>query len=70
MKTDAELKISDIKQNPQNHKHDFNGLIKCSTINGSINAAIIDAHSLIDMGSNGGVDCDVTSGPCACGATH
>ena len=40
-------------------------------INGCLDLRLMEAHSqYVDMGTNGGVQCDVTEGPCACGAWH
>ncbi len=66
-----EKKLSDIRNNPENHKHSFEDLQICCINDGAIDLSIMDAHSeYVDMGTNGGVRCDTTSGPCACGATH
>lgn len=63
-------KLKDIKQNPDKHKHyDMNGLISCSIVDGAISTAIMAAHEGL-FGYNGGVPCDVQSGPCSCGAWH
>lgn len=67
----AESVIQDIKDHPENHKHDFAGLQQCCFINGAIDCSVMEAHSkYVDLGTNGGVKCDTTSGPCACGAWH
>lgn len=64
-------KLADIKKHPENHKHDFNDLQTCCLIDGAIDLSIMDAHSkYVDLGTNGGVKCDTTGGPCACGAWH
>ncbi len=64
-------RLQDIKNNPENHKHDFDGLQRCCIIDGALDTMLIEAHSeYVSMGSNGGVACDVSSGPCACGAWH
>ncbi len=64
--------LQELKENPERHLHiDLQGLHSCCFIDGAIDIALIDAHSqYIDMGTNGGVRCDVISGPCACGAWH
>lgn len=63
-------KLKDIKENPQNHRHyDLNELQNCAWIDGAIDLAVIDAHGGL-LGYNGGVACDVRSGPCSCGAFH
>jgi len=64
-------RIEDIKANPEKHKHDFNGLQQCCMIDGVLVLQIMDAHSkYVSLGSNGGTKCDVTKGPCSCGAWH
>jgi hypothetical protein len=69
--TKAEEKIKDIKENPSDHIHTFSQLQHCCIIDGALDLSVMDAHSeYINMGTNGGVKCDVTEGPCACGATH
>ena len=66
-----EEKVKDIKEHPENHKHDFGGLQMCCWYEGSIDLQLMDMHSEhVDLGRNGGVKCDVTEGPCACGAWH
>jgi hypothetical protein len=67
----SDEKRKDILEHPERHRHDFNGLTDCCTINGTVDLSLIDAHSsAAPLGRNGGVACDVTSGPCACGAWH
>ena len=64
-------KLKDIKEHPERHRHDFGGLHACCTIDGVVDLSLMDAHSQhVDMGTNGGTRCDVTEGPCACGAWH
>ncbi len=71
MPTTREEKLKDIKENPEKHKHDFNGLNQCCFINGAIDLGLMDAHTqYASQGTNGGRGCDVSSGPCACGAWH
>ena len=63
--------LADIQAHPENHKHDFEGLQQCCLINRAVDLSIMEAHSkYINLGANGGTRCDVTSGPCACGAWH
>lgn len=63
-------KIKHIKENPHLHKHgNLNGLNACATIDGALDLGIIDAHGGV-YGYNGGVACDVSRGPCSCGAFH
>ncbi len=62
--------FEDIKKTPSNHKHhDANGLIACATINGAVDISIMQAHEGL-YGYNGGAACDVSTGPCSCGAWH
>ena len=62
--------LEDIKNNPYNHKHyDMNRLMVCATINGAVDMSIMQTHEGLH-GSNGGVKCDVSNGPCSCGAWH
>jgi len=67
-----EEKIKHIKEYPEQHKHgSMNGIINCSMDNGAINMTIFDAHQqYANYGTNGGVRCDVSEGPCSCGAWH
>ena len=71
VKRDKQSVLEDIKNHPENHIHDFDGVSACSVLDNIIDLEILDAHSkYIDFGSNGGVRCDVLLGPCACGAWH
>lgn len=63
-------RLTDIKEHPERHRHDFGGLAACSIVNGVRHIDIVDAHESVLGRTNGGVRCDVTSGPCACGAWH
>jgi hypothetical protein len=65
-KTQAKLK--DIKEHPESHRHDFDGLQRCSMINGALDMMVMEAHPA--LGYNGGQKCDVSDGPCSCGAWH
>ena len=66
-----EERIADIKEHPERHRHDFTALQQCCMQDGALNLAIMDAHQLYaSLGTNGGVRCDVTEGPCACGGWH
>lgn len=63
--------LKEIKEHPERHTHDFGGLQACCMFNGALDLQVMDWHSeFIDMGRNGGVRCDVRSGPCSCGAWH
>jgi len=71
MNEEIEAKLKDIQEHPEKHRHDYAGLHRCCMVGGAIVLTLIDAHSKsVDMGMNGGRRCDVTSGPCACGAWH
>lgn len=64
-------RLQNILNNPLDHKHSYKELIHCCMVDGAVDIELIEAHSIgLDMGSNGGVRCDVTSGPCCCGAWH
>ena len=63
-------KLKDIQNNPEKHKHkDLDALLTCAFVNGAINLVIMAAHEGLH-GYNGGAPCDVSSGPCSCGAWH
>ena len=63
--------LEDIKQHPERHRHDLNGLTACYMIGGAVDISLMDVHSqYVDLGTNGGIRCDVVKGPCACGAWH
>jgi len=69
--TNAQERVEDIKQHPEKHRHDFAGLQRCCFIDGALDMMVMEAHSQhAPTGSNGSSKCDVTSGPCACGAYH
>lgn len=63
-------RLKDIREYPANHKHrDMNGIMSCAMVDGAISIAIMQAHEGLH-GHNGGVGCDVASGPCSCGSWH
>lgn len=63
--------LEDIRVHPENHRHNFSELQACCTIGGAVDVGLVDAHQeYAPVGRNGGRACDVTSGPCACGAWH
>ncbi len=63
--------LKDIKEHPENHMHDFEGLQRCIIIDGVIDSRLMEAHEeCVNLGTNGGRRCDVVSGPCSCGAWH
>jgi hypothetical protein len=61
-------RLEDIRNHPEKHKHSFEVLMDCCFVDGAIDSEIMDAHPA--LGRNGGQKCDVTSGPCSCGAWH
>lgn len=64
-------RLHDVENRPDKHHHNFRGLTDCCSIKGIMDLELVDAHSTYaSLGINGGVRCDVTSGPCACGAWH
>ncbi len=71
MKKTSESVLKDIQEHPDNHRHTCDELITCCSIDGAISFYLMDAHALyVDLGTNGGVRCDVVEGPCACGGWH
>ena len=70
-RTDIDVLLPDIKNNPEKHIHTMEGLWRCCTIDGFVDKALMDAHCDIDLGTaDTGVKCDMADGPCACGAWH
>lgn len=64
-------RFNDIKNHPENHRHDFHSLQRCCFVNGALDMALMQAHEdYASLGTNGGQRCDVKSGPCSCGAWH
>lgn len=67
----VDKKINDIKSNPGAHRHTYTALHQCCMINGVLDSKVMQAHEdHAYVGTNGGQNCDVTSGPCSCGAWH
>lgn len=64
--------LTDIKEHPERHKHrDLNALNACCWINGALDLSLSEAHArYASQGRNGGQNCDVSRGPCSCGAWH
>lgn len=60
--------LKEIREQPELHRHDFDGLINCCMVNGAISLMIMETHAGL-TGWNG-TKCDVTQGPCSCGAWH
>ena len=64
-------RVKDIKDHPEKHRHDFAGLTRCCFHDGALDLALQQAHSdHAPQGRNGGQLCDVSRGPCSCGAWH
>jgi hypothetical protein len=63
---DMAQRLAEIRNHPEQHKHSFRELHECCRIGGAISTKLLDAHE----GIIGHGKCDVTSGPCACGAFH
>lgn len=64
--------LQHIKDHPEQHRHDYPALVACCmVVDGTIDLLLMEAHGrYVSLGLNGGVRCDVNSGPCACGAWH
>lgn len=66
-----EERIQHIKDHPDEHKHTAGELTACCMVDGALDLSMMDVHgNYVDLGSNGGTNCDVVDGPCACGAWH
>lgn len=64
-------KLQDIRNHPELHRHSYEALVACCFHGGALDSRLMEAHEKhSNLGTNGGVRCDVTSGPCACGAWH
>lgn len=63
-------KLKDIRLRPNRHQHDFEELQECCRIRGVIDVNLMDEHEKVFGKTNGGRRCDVTKGPCSCGALH
>lgn len=71
MDATTKSKADDIRHNPHRHRHEYDALVRCCMVNGVLDVHLMELHSKhAPLGTNGGVACDVTSGPCACGAWH
>ncbi len=62
--------LSEIKTNPDAHRHDYQNLVICCTFDGALDTGLWEAHNSTLGRTNGGINCDVLEGPCACGAWH
>lgn len=56
----------DIQRNPDIHRHNYEDLIRCCTIDGAIDAGLMDLHEGLGLGPK----CDVIAGQCSCGEIH
>jgi hypothetical protein len=66
-----EEKLKEIKEHPERHRHTFDGLQACCFHGGALDLQLMEAHEThASLGTNGGRRCDVTRGPCSCGAWH
>ena len=68
----VQQKLEHIKNHPGEHHHkDLNALNRCCMVGGAIDTGLVDAHQrYAPVGRNGGQNCDVSDGPCSCGAWH
>lgn len=57
-----EEKLKHIQEHPEQHLHSFEDLMFCCLVNGALDLSVQQAH---EQGR-----CDVTDGPCSCGAWH
>ena len=62
--------LADIKKNPDKHRHDYSGLMRCCMVDGAMDLSLVEAHEGLVEGEFRTSRCDVTKGPCACGAWH
>lgn len=64
--------LRDIRENPENHKHlDLHEITACCMVDGVLDLSLMQAHTIYaPVSFNGGQPCDVTEGPCSCGAWH
>lgn len=69
---DREERKREIIEHPERHRHSFSELQRCCMVEGgALDMGLVEAHSTAaPLGRNGGIACDVTDGPCACGAWH
>lgn len=63
--------LRDMGEHPERHRHEYVDLLECCTVDGAVDGRLMEAHEeLAPVGMNGGRQCDVTHGPCSCGAWH
>lgn len=68
---DYATREEEILRHPERHRHTFEELVACCTEDGVLNIALMQAHEkYVQLGTNGGVRCDVVAGPCSCGGWH
>jgi hexokinase len=64
-------KLQEIKEHPERHRHTFEELTSCCMHGDALDLQLMEAHAkYAPLGTNGGRRCDVSRGPCACGAWH
>jgi hypothetical protein len=68
-KPTLEERRREIVSHPENHTHSYEALVACCMVDGALDGMLMQSHEGY-LGSNGGNRCDVSSGPCACGAWH
>jgi len=67
----VQQRLTHIERNPELHKHSYIDLVSCCIINSIVISELFTAHlKYVQLGINGNIKCDVTSGPCNCGAWH
>lgn len=69
MTDEIQSRLRDIREHPEKHRHSFEELQRCCMIDDVLDLRLMEEHEGV-YGSNGGRRCDVSSGPCACGAWH
>lgn len=64
-------KKRDQKKTTDNKERTFEDIVRASTTeDGAIDLSTFSSFEREPVGYNGGVACDVTKGPCSCGAWH
>ncbi len=68
---ESDIKAADLNSEKIAHSRSFEELVKSSTDpqTGHVDLQVLQSYEG-SCGSNGGVGCDVTVGPCSCGAWH
>lgn len=62
--------LAGIKEHPERHRHTFERLRQCCTIDGAVDLSLMEAHQQHAPVGHNASPCDVSSGPCSCGAWH